>query len=105
MKYVVRLTSRADKDLRDIVEYIAFDLKAPESAAGQLMRLEDAISKLDHMPERFRRLESKTWKKCEVRVLPVDNYLVFYSPDVKDKVVTVIRVLYGGRNIEEELNG
>ena len=42
-----------DSDLRGIYEYIAFELLAPENAAGQLERLENAISKLDHMPERF----------------------------------------------------
>ena len=42
-----------DRDLRGIYEYIAFELLAPENVAGQLERLENAISKLDHMPERF----------------------------------------------------
>lgn len=55
MTYDVQISGQADRDLRDIFEYIAFELLAPENAAGQLDRLEDAISKLDNMPEKFRR--------------------------------------------------
>ena len=51
------MKEQADRDLRDIFEYIAFEPLAPENAAGQLDRLEDAISKLDNMPEKFRRYE------------------------------------------------
>lgn len=58
----VQISEQADKDLRDIFEYIAFELLAPENAAGQLDRLEDAISKLDNMPEKFRRYEREPWR-------------------------------------------
>ena len=43
------------------------------------------------------------WKSRNLRVLPVDNYCVFYIPDNNNGTVTVIRVIYGGRNIEEQL--
>jgi plasmid stabilization system protein ParE len=55
MMFDVQISEQADRDLRGIFEYIAFELLAPENAAGQLDRLEDAISKLDNMPEKFRR--------------------------------------------------
>ena len=54
MKYVVDISSRADRDLREIYEYIAFELLAPENAAGQLKRLESAIMRLDSMPLRHK---------------------------------------------------
>ena len=40
MMFAVRISEQADNDLRGIFEYIAFELLAPESAAGQLNRLE-----------------------------------------------------------------
>ena len=61
----VQISEQADRDLRDIFEYIAFELLAPENAAGQLDRLEDAISKLDNLPEKFRRYEREPWKSRE----------------------------------------
>lgn len=37
--------------------------------------------------------------------MPVGNYLVFYIPDNEKLTVTVMRVMYGARNIDNELNG
>ena len=34
----------------------------------------------------------------------VDNYIVFYLPDAEEQVVTILRVMYSGRNIEEQLS-
>ena len=35
--------------------------------------------------------------------MPVDNYLVFYIPQTEEKTVTVIRVMYGRRDIDAQL--
>lgn len=35
--------------------------------------------------------------------MPVDNYLVFYIPDKGTGIVTVIRVIYSGMDIESQL--
>ena len=78
-------------------------MQAPVNAAKQLDRLEEAINRLDHMPEKFRRYEREPWQSRGLRVFPVDNYLVFYIPNMDTKVVTVIRVMYGGRDIDKEL--
>ena len=99
----VQISEQADNDLRGIFEYIAFELLAPENAAGQLDRLEEAISNLDHMPEKYRLYEREPWRSRGLRVFPVDNYLVFYIPDTETKIVTVIRVMYGGRDVDKEL--
>jgi len=103
MMFDVRISEQADSDLRGIFEYIAFELMAPENAAGQLDRLEEAISKLDHMPEKFQRYEREPWRSRGLRMFPVDNYLVSYIPDEETKIVTVIRVMYGGRDVDKEL--
>lgn len=103
MNFDVRISEQAEDDLRGIFEYIAFELLAPESAIGQLDRLEEAISGLDRMPKRFKSYEKEPWLSRGLRVLTVDNYLVFYIPDMKEKTVTVIRVMYGRRDIDKEL--
>ena len=36
--------------------------------------------------------------------MPVDNYLVFYIPNKDAGIVTVIRVMYVGRDIDNQLN-
>lgn len=103
IRYDVNISNQAEQDLRGIFEYIAFELLAPENAGAQLGRLEAAIEKLETFPEKHRRYGKEPWKSRNLRVLPVDNYCVFYIPDNDKETVTVIRVIYGGRNIEEQL--
>ena len=104
MIYEVRMPPEAKNDLRGIFEYIAFDLQSVQNAAGQIDRLEKGISELDQMPERFRKYEKEPWHSRNLRVMPVDNYLVFYIPDQTTGIVTVIRVMYGGRDADRRLN-
>ncbi|MEI3236772.1 MAG: type II toxin-antitoxin system RelE/ParE family toxin [Lachnospira sp.] len=104
MMYEVEVSEQADSDLRGIFEYIAFELQSPENASGQLDRLEEQILSLDTMPERYRKYEKEPWKSRELCVLPVDNYVVLYIPDSDKKVVTILRVMYVGRDIDNQLN-
>lgn len=104
MTYEVLLTLQAKADLKEIFKYIAVDLQSVQNAKGQLERLEKAIYSLDRMPERFRAYDAPCWRERNLRVMPVDNYLVFYIPNHSDKTVTVLRVFYGGRDIAKQLD-
>ena len=77
---------------------------SPENAEKQLERLERQILRLDEMPERFPRYGKEPWHSRGLRFVAVDNYIVFYIPDTEKQVVTVLRVMYSGRNIEEQLS-
>ncbi|MEG0904572.1 MAG: type II toxin-antitoxin system RelE/ParE family toxin [Lachnospiraceae bacterium] len=103
MIFEIEISEQADADLRGIFEYIAFELQSPENASGQLDRLEESIMSLDHMPERFREYENEPWHSRGLRLMPVDNYCVLYIPNKEDAVVTIIRVMYGGRDIDAQL--
>ena len=103
MIYEVIITEQADADLRGIYEYIAFELLSPDNAAGQLERLEEHIVGLEEFPEKFRLYEKEPWHSRELRVMPVDNYLVFYILDKDGGIVAVIRVMYAGRDVDDQL--
>ncbi len=104
MMYEVIITGQADTDLRGIYEHIAFMLLSPDNAAGQLDRLEERITGLRNFPEKFRLYEKEPWHGRGLRVMPVDNYLVFYFPDREAGIVTVTRVMYAGREIDSQLD-
>ena len=104
MIFNVVTSIQAEEDLRGIFEYIAFELLSPENAEKQLERLEKQILSLDEMPERFPRYGKEPWHSRGLRFAAVDNYIVFYLPDVEEQVVTILRVMYSGRNIEEQLS-
>ena len=103
MIYEVTTTEQAESDLRGIYEYIAIELLSPDNAAGQLDRLEEHIIGLETFPEKFRAYEKEPWKSRGLRVMPVDNYRVFYIPDKDAGIVTVIRVMYNGTDVDNQL--
>ena len=104
MIYEVEVSEQADSDLRGIFEYIALELQSPENASVQLDRLEKQILSLDTMSERYRKYEKEPWERRGLRVLPVDNYVILYISDSDKKVVTILRVMYAGRDIDNQLN-
>lgn len=104
MKYEIEITEKAKSDIRGIYNYIALELLAPETAANQLDRLEKSILGLGFMPSRFRKYGSELWQSRGLRIMPVDNFAVLYIPDKKTKIVTIIRVMYCGRDIEKQLD-
>lgn len=103
MTYEVKFTNEAQTDLRSIFEYIAFQLQEPENSKRQFLRIEEMILSLDNMPERNRLYEREPLKSRGLRVLPIDNYVIFYIPDAVTMIVTIIRIMYAGRDIENQL--
>lgn len=104
MKYRISMTQQARDDLRSIYDYVAVDLLSPQNAAGLLARLEKSIASLCQMPERYRVYDKEPWNHRNLRMMPVGNYLVFYIPKHERQSITVLRVMYGRRDIDTQLN-
>ena len=104
MIFYVAYSAEARQDLRDISEYIVYELLVSETAAGQTERIRKAIRSLEQRPMRHRLYEEEPWHSQGLRVLQVDNYLVFYLPDENSATVNIIRIMYGGRDIDKQLN-
>lgn len=104
MIFEVELTDQADYDLRGIYDYIADELQSPLNAHDQLDRLEKSIRSLVQFPERFRKYEEEPWYSRGLRVMVVDNYVVFYIPNMKSQIVTVIRVMSSKRDTAHQLH-
>ena len=62
------------------------------------------IRVLDEMPLRFRLYEEEPWHSEGLRFFSVDNYLVFYLPDETKNTVSIVRIMYGGRDIRRQLS-
>ena len=104
MIYDVQSTGQARHDLKQVYKYIAETLMEPVIAENQYTRIENAVYSLDQMPERFRQYEKEPWRSRNLRVMTVNNYVVFYTVDNEKRVVTVIRIMHGRMNTERELN-
>jgi toxin ParE1/3/4 len=101
--FEIEISTQAENNLRNIYEYIAYELQSQENAKGQLNRLKESILGLDQMPERFRAYEHEPWHSRGLRIMSVDNYCVLYIANMEKAVVTIIRVTYIGRDIEAQL--
>ena len=97
------MTETAENDLNAISDYLIFQLSAGENALRQISRIEQAITSLDEMPERYHIYDKEPWNKNNLRVMRVDNYLVFYITDNITHTVTIIRIMYGKRDIDKQL--
>ncbi|MEE0884463.1 MAG: type II toxin-antitoxin system RelE/ParE family toxin [Faecalimonas sp.] len=104
MTYQVKISQQVKTDLRDIYEYIAFTLLSPENASKLLSTLEKKILSLENFPKRFKLYHDKLWHDQELRVMPVNNFLIFYICDNQNQIVTILRIMYCGRDIPKELH-
>ena len=84
MKYQVFTTEKAEEDLNSIADYLIYKLLAGETALKQIDRIEQAVMSLEEMPERYRIYDKEPWKENGMRVMGVDNYLVFYIMPAKN---------------------
>ena len=98
--YNVVYSPQALNDLKDIYAYIAQELLVPDTARNQVNRIRKEIRSLDFMPSRYALVDWEPWKSMGMHKLPVDNFVVFYTVDGDSMTVTVIRIVYGGRDIE-----
>lgn len=101
--YRVVYSPEAVNDLKDIFAYIAYELLAPGTAAKLADRIRKKIRSLDFMPSRYALVDWEPWHSMGLHKLPVDNFIVFYLADDASKTVTVIRIVYGGRDLENIL--
>lgn len=93
--YAVKATKYAEVQLREIVTYVAFDLKERQTAFRLLNKLETAMQSLERMPNRVKLVDEEPWHSEGIRKLPVGNYVIFFWVDEENSRVQVTAVVYG----------
>ena len=84
--YTVRYAPQALDDLRDLYSYVAFSLKEPATAQKLVNRIRKAARSLDALPGMHR--------------FTVEDFLLFYLIDQSTRTVTLVRMVYGGRDLQ-----
>lgn len=98
--YQITYTPEAYTDLKAIYSYIAFSLQEKRIASKQIKRIRAQISSLRMFPDRYCVVNWEPWASMGMRKMSVDHYMVYYLVDTVDKLVTVVRIFYGGRDVE-----
>jgi toxin ParE1/3/4 len=95
---------RAELDLREIYAYISEYLLEPETARNAIKNIINVIDGLSSFPNRHTLYDEEPWKSLGLRRSNAGNFAVFYCAYEAEKIVRIIRVIYGGRDIGEVLN-
>lgn len=103
-KFKVRYSAEAQEDLKSIYAYIAFHLKERATAKNVIDEIRKEIRSLDVMPERYVRVDWEPWASMGMRKVPVGNFVVYYLVNPEACVVDVVRIFYGGRDVENILS-
>jgi toxin ParE1/3/4 len=93
-RYKVKIYPSAQRDLRDIVDYL--NTLSPSAALRYYDKLTQEIASLSTMPERCPRPRDLALAAKGYRYLIVENYLIFYV--VSGGTVQIRRILYGRRD-------
>ena len=82
-QYRVDVSEVAENDLLDIVRHIASQFSAPVTALNMVDLLEEAMTSLSEMPQRFPLLADDRLSQMGYRKLAIKNYIVVFSIDKK----------------------
>lgn len=99
-KYQAVYSPLAKDDLVGIYRYIAYELLEPKIAEKQVNRIRNQIKKLDMFPKKHQETPWEPWLSMGMRYFPIDNFVVYYLVNDDHNLVTIARIFYGGRNIE-----
>lgn len=103
-QWSVQYTALAREDLKAIVSYIVDELGEREIAAFMYEKLTKGIRSLQSLPYRYPVYHEEPWTSKGLRVMKIRKYLVFYYPEEEELSVSIIRIIYGGRDISRQLS-
>lgn len=78
-KYEVLVSEQAQRDLKDITNYLLSNLFEPNVAKNILSEIDKSILSLEEMPYRYWLVSDNLLKKVGIRKLIVKNYIVFFK--------------------------
>jgi plasmid stabilization system protein ParE len=96
--YSVHITDLAEDDILSSVKYIADVLKAPVSANHLLDEIEKYENTLENTPNMYSFVPDDYLTTKGLKYAMVKNFMLFYTINEEEKMVNVIRFLYGRRD-------
>ena len=100
MRYKVVVLKSFTENLDNIAEWFRENVGA-YSAKNFEIKVWNALKILETNPKLY---NLYPYSDKGYRRLVVGNYLVFYIPDRLSRIVTVLRVMYGGRDVDKQLD-
>ncbi len=102
-KYSYSFTEKAEQDFDEILRYISVDLANPAAAQNLGKRMFEQIDMVRAFPDSGAPVDNEFLSDKTIRKLSVDNYIIYYKAHYDEKIISVIRIVYGKRNLDEIL--
>ena len=102
-KYSYRFTKKAEQDLDEILNYISVDLVNPTAAQNLGRKIFEKINLIRMFSDSGAPVDNEFLADKTIRKLLVDNYVIYYKNHYEEKVISIIRIVYAKRNLDEIL--
>ena len=100
-EYSFQFTEKAREDLDEAMSYMAVTLGTPKSAEAFLNKVEQTIEDLCLFPKSGPVINNEYVKTDSIiRRKAVGNYLLYYLPDEQTRILSILRIVYGKRDLE-----
>lgn len=96
-KYV--FTEKAVDDLDKTLDYISNKLNNSTAAKRLLDNISDAITEICSFPELGALVQNEYLTRKDVRCIVIDNYIMYYIPEIEKKEILIVSIVYGKRNL------
>lgn len=98
MNYQIHITSTAERDIMQAVDYIEFTLKNPDAADNLSDDVTAQISSLTDLPKKFHLVDVPVLASWGIRFVIINHYLAFYTINEEKQTVFIVRFLYQKSN-------
>ena len=100
-EYQFQMTQRAKQDVRLAVGYIRNELGNEKAAKTLMSDINKCVEKICIFPESRKMVFSEYIADICIRRKIVGNYVLFYQVLKSEKIVRVLRIVYGRRDMDE----
>lgn len=98
MAYKLLISRDAHNDIDEITTYIAQVLKNPQAAGSFLDDVEKSYRNLLDNPRMYSYCADEGLQRKGYRKIAIKNYLILYRVDETEKIIFIVRVVYGARD-------
>ena len=99
--YKLKFTRIANDDLEQIYNYISNNLSAEMAVSNLIEEIECNIMRLADFPLSGSMVLDEVLQAKGYRKLIANNYIVFYLINEEERMVIVMRIIYGGQQYQD----
>ena len=101
LHYEIIYTESAVRDIEEKADYIAYQLKSPETAVAWYRHLRTQIlDNLSSFPLKYALYDSEKWKSKGIRLFLAQNDIILYSVNLAAQCVYIRAVCTRGRDLD-----